>query len=97
MPEWYTPVVPTTRERIQVTVSDELAVALDDLAREHPREARAQLVARLALLGARARGQSAVEDRLRRVAALWELSHDFADCFPPGYLGELRRDWEARP
>ena len=89
--------MPTTRERVQVTVSDELAVALDALAREHPSEARSQLLTRLALRGAEAAKESVVERKLRRLQALWDLTHDYADCYPPGYLEELRRDWDDRP
>ena len=59
--------MPTTRERVQVTVSDELAVALDALAREHPSEARSQLLTRLALRGAEAAKESVVERKLRRL------------------------------
>jgi len=88
--------MPTTKPRLQVTESPELAAALDAVCAEHPEEPRSQVLARLALEGFAARADSEVERRTARLQALHELTTQFDDCYPPGYLDDLRKDWDGR-
>jgi hypothetical protein len=89
--------MPTTKPRLQVTETPELTAALDAVCAKTPDEPRSQVLARLALEGFTARQDSEIERRTARLLALHDLTTKFADCYPPGYLEELRRDWDGRP
>lgn len=88
--------MPTTRNRLLVTESDDLARALDDAAAEWPEErSRARLLVRLALAGRDhldARHESALEARL---AAIIGNAGSLAGCYGEDYLRDLRADWPA--
>ena len=89
--------MPTTKPRLQVTETPELTAVLDEVCAENPDEPRSQVLVRLALAGFAAREDSEVEKRTARLLALHNLTTKFADCYPPGYLEELRKDWDGRP
>lgn len=89
--------MPTTKPRLQVTETPELTAILDQVCAENPQEPRSQVLARLALAGFAARADSEVEKRAARLLALHNLTTKFADVYPPGYLEELRKDWDGRP
>ena len=89
--------MPTTKPRLQVTETPERTAVLDEVCAENPDEPRSQVLARLALAGFAAREDSEVEKRTARLLALHNLTTKFADCYPPGYLEELRKDWDGRP
>lgn len=89
--------MPTTKPRLQVTETPELTAVLDEACAENPQEPRSQVLARLALAGFAAREDSEVEKRTARLLALHNLTTKFADVYPPGYLEELRKDWDGRP
>lgn len=85
--------MPTVRPRHQITETDDVAAAIDLAATRWPEESRAQLLRRLVVQGAQRLAESPVERALGIEVALQELA-GLADCYPPGYLDELRRDWE---
>lgn len=89
--------MPTTKPRLQVTETPELTAALDAACAKAPDEPRSQVLARLALEGFAARADSEVERRTARLLALHNLTTKFAHVYPPGYLEELRKDWDGRP
>jgi len=87
--------VPTTRPRIMVTETDELAAALDSAASRYPGLTRAQLLTRLALEGQQL-AQRAQEDRRRqRLAALRAHSGALTGAYGEHYLERLRQEWPA--
>ncbi|MCA1696207.1 MAG: hypothetical protein LC749_16620 [Actinobacteria bacterium] len=87
--------VPTTRPRIMVTETDELAAALDSAAARYPGLTRAQLLTRLALEG-QGVAQRAQEDRRReRLDALREHSGALTGAYGERYLAQLRQEWPA--
>lgn len=86
--------MPTVRPRHQITETDDVAAAIDLAAVRWPEETRAQLVRRLIVEGAQRLVESPVERALGIEVALEELA-SLADSYPPGYLENLRRDWDS--
>lgn len=88
--------MPTTRPRITITETDDVASMLDAAAERWPedRENRARLLKRLAERGA----QAAQADRAGEHAAWASVVRRAAgaagtDAYPAGYLEDLRGDW----
>ena len=87
--------MPTARARYMITVTDEVADALQDAARRWPqhRQRPSKLLADLIREGHRA--IAADEDRAmaERLAAIDRTSGALTGVYPPGYLRKLREDW----
>jgi len=86
--------MPTTKPRIQVTETEELARALEVAEELWPGESKSVQVCRLASLGA----ESAVEATTRRALEIRKLMDEFhktmGDSFAGLTLGEVRKAWE---
>jgi len=90
--------MPTTRPRLTITESDDVAAMLDAAAERWPedRANRARLLKRLAERGAEAVRADAANDE-----SAWEATVRRAagaagpDTYPAGYLEDLRGDWPA--
>src|SRR3954471_4473895 len=87
--------VPTTRPRIMVTETDELAAALDFAAARYPGLSRAQLLTRLALEGHVTAQHTQEARRRQRLDALRAHSGTLTGAYGPGYLERLRQEWPA--
>lgn len=86
--------MPTTRPRIQVTETDELARALEVAEELWPGESKSVQVCRLASLGA----ESVSGATTRRVLEIRQLMDEFhksiGDSFAGLTLDEVRKAWE---
>ena len=85
--------VPTSKPRVVVTESAELAQALDAAAQRWPGESRSALLVRLALQAAqaaRAEQERQVEERLRQIDR-W--SGAFSNSYDAELLTALRSEW----
>ncbi|MDP5185364.1 hypothetical protein QOZ88_22250 [Blastococcus sp. BMG 814] len=87
--------MPTTRPRIMVTETDELAAALDSAAVRYPGLSRAQLLTRLALEGQRVAQRVQEDRRRRRLDVLREHSGALTGAYGADYLERLRQEWPA--
>jgi hypothetical protein len=90
--------VPTTRPRVQITVTKELEQALDAAAERWPEDAdrRGRLVVQLIEAGHQAISRQAPAEpkrRAKRTIAIERSRGEFADCFPSGYLQREREGW----
>ncbi len=85
--------MPTTRARHQITETDEIAASLNLAAKHWPDESRSDLMRHLIVRGARALAESPIERTLEIEAALRSLA-GLSECYPEGYLDNLRGDWE---
>lgn len=85
--------VPTMKVRHHLTETDDIAAAIDLASRRWPDESRSNLARRLILEGAARLAESPIERALGIEAALGDLAA-LEDCYPEGYLAELREDWE---
>lgn len=85
--------MPTTRPRVVVTETDELAQALDEAARRWPGESRSALLLRLAIEATRAWHAEREREAQGRVAAIERWAGAFSDGYDPTLLIELREDW----
>lgn len=87
--------MPTRRTRHSITESDDLARALDDAADRWPedRDARAQLLVRLAREGHRAIQARRDKEADDRRAAVRATSGALTGAYPRGHLDDLREDW----
>src|SRR5215207_2587921 len=88
--------MPTTRPRLMVTETDELAAALDAAAARWPKVgSRRELLLRLVEQGRNAIERERAEETERRRAAIRATSGALTGAFEPGYLDRLRDDWPA--
>ena len=88
--------MPTTRRRHVVTESDELAAALDAQARRWPTLSRGQLVARLAIEGARLSQERAAQESRRRREAIAKAGTILSGTDAASELRAMReQDWPA--
>jgi len=85
--------MPTTRPRHQITETDDIAAAVEAGVREWPDLSRSDVIRELILKGAQAVKLSAVERVLAFELALKELT-SLNIHYPPGYLEDLRKDWD---
>lgn len=87
--------MPTTRPRILVTETDDLAAALDAAAARYPGLSRAQVLTRLALEGHGAAQHAQDARRRHRLDVLRAHSGTMTGAYGSGYLEGLRREWPA--
>lgn len=83
--------MPTSRERIMVTVTDELGQALDRAALLWPELSRSALLTRLALNGPIRRISPEAAERRRNALKEWR-GFDFYDA---EFLKQAHDDWRA--
>lgn len=88
--------MPTTRPRYTITESDELARALDELARAHPElDGDRNALFRQLVSEATAQYDQERTARLGRMRTAMRRIEARALRYPPGYLAELRAEWPA--
>lgn len=87
--------MPTTRPRLTLTETDELATALDAAGRRWPQDAgsRARLLLRLVEAGRRAIGEERERERARRHEAVQHTAGAMTGVYPHRYLERLRNEW----
>jgi hypothetical protein len=83
--------VPTVRRRHTLTETDDLAHAIDAAAVVYPYASRAEILRRLALLGA----ETIADQQQWRRRVVLERAGRYQGLFTHGYLEELREDWHA--
>ena len=88
--------VPTTRPRLTITETDEVAAALDAAAARWPEvRSRRELLLRLLEQGRIAIDRDHDEATARRREAIRRTSGALTGTYEPGYLERLRNDWPA--
>jgi len=88
--------MPTTRPRLTITETDDVARALDDAATRWPEiRSRQQLLLRLLKEGHEALRSSRGEDAERRKRAIRRTSGCLSGSYAPDHLANLRDDWPA--
>jgi hypothetical protein len=86
--------VPTTRPRVTLTETDELAEALDVAAKRWPEvRSRRELLLRLVEAGRHTVAQQRAEEIDARRDAIRRTSGSLTGSFDPGYLERVRDDW----
>ena len=91
----HTAAVPTTRPRISITETADVAQAIDAAALRWPGLSRTSILVRLALEGHRAAQDHQDERRRRRLAAPRRNSGILAGAYRADHLEHLRQDWPA--
>jgi hypothetical protein len=97
MPWCYTfATMPTSRPRLTITETDEVAAALDVAATRWPEvDSRRELLLRLVEQGRSVIERDRVETVERRRQAILQTSGALTGDFEPGYLERLRDDWPS--
>jgi hypothetical protein len=88
--------MPTSRPRLMITETDEVAAALDAAAARWPEVgSRRELLLRLVEQGRATIERDRDEEIERRVAAIHRACGAITGAYEPGYLERLRNDWPA--
>lgn len=89
--------MPTTRPRLTITETDEVARALEAAAQRWPEEAaaRSRLLLHLIEEGYRAIGQARREKVMQRRRAVERTSGVLTGAYGESYLSRLRDEWPA--
>ena len=88
--------MPTTRPRLTITETDELAAALDAAAARWPGVgSRRELLLRLVEQGREALDRERAEESARRRDAVRRTSGALTGVYEPDYLERLREDWPS--
>jgi hypothetical protein len=88
--------MPTTRPRLMITETDQVAEALDAAAARWPEvESRRELLLRLVEQGRNALERERTDMIERRRAAIHRTSGALTGTYEPGHLDRLRDDWPA--
>ena len=88
--------MPTTRPRLTITETDDVAQALDDAAAKWPEvRSRQQLLLRVLREGHEAVRRSRSEDADRRRRAIRRTSGALTGSYAEDHLAALREDWPA--
>ena len=88
--------VPTSRPRLTITETDDVAAALDDAAARWPEvRSRRELLLRLVEEGRKVIDRDREEATARRRDAIRRTSGALTGAYDRGYLERLRDDWPA--
>ncbi len=88
--------MPTTRPRLTITETDEVAAALDAAAARWPEvRSRRELLLRLVEEGREVIDRNRDEETARRREAIRRTSGALTGVYEPGELKRLRDDWPA--
>jgi hypothetical protein len=88
--------MPTTRPRLTITETDEVAEALDAAAARWPEVgSRRELLLRLVEQGRSVIDRAAADEAARRRDAIRRTSGGLTGAYEPGYLERERDDWPA--
>jgi hypothetical protein len=88
--------MPTTRPRLTITETDEVAAALDAAAARWPDvRSRRELLLRLVEQGREVIDRDLDDETARRREAIHRTSGALTGAYEPGYLERLRDDWPA--
>jgi hypothetical protein len=88
--------MPTTRPRLTITETDELAATLDAAAARWPEVgSRRELLLRLVAQGREVLDRECGEAAAQRRDAVRRTSGALTGAYEPGYLDRLRDDWPA--
>jgi hypothetical protein len=88
--------MPTSRPRLTITETDEVAAALDAAAARWPEiDSRRELLLRLVAQGRSVIEHDRIEEVDRRRHAIAKTSGALTGDFEPGYLERLRDDWPS--
>ena len=88
--------MPTSRPRLTITETEELAAALDAAAARWPEiHSRRELLLRLVEEGREVIDRNRDEETARRRAAIPRTSGALTGAYEPGELKRLRDDWPA--
>jgi hypothetical protein len=88
--------MPTTRPRLTITETDDVAAALDAAAARWPEvRSRRELLLRLVEQGRDVIDRDRDEATARRREAIRRTSGALTGAYEPGYLDRLRDDWPA--
>jgi hypothetical protein len=88
--------MPTTRPRLTITETDDVAAALDAAAARWPEvHSRRELLLRLVAQGREVIDRDQADTASRRREAIRRTSGALTGAYEPGYLERLRDDWPA--
>ena len=85
----------TVLPRIQITLTREVAEALEMAAQQWPTAPKSKIASQLIVLGSQQLADERDIKRLERRAVITATAGMLSDAYPDNYLEDLRKDWPA--